>query len=233
MTTIGYLGPTGSFSEAATKSLYPEAEHLLQLYPSLDALCPALEKQEIDIMVIPILNSKMGVITDPAGEPYLNSLVKENSSLHIVGEKFLPLNFCLLAKNKVSASKIKTIHVNSYSQKLCASLFAKYPQWLVKVHPSSSAAAAFLNHEKADATHVAIASLEAAQKYNLHILSETILPKNAIPIMQFLAVSHKNKPLTESLDSISAYLLNERGLSFLNKKLGDYPACPHRSLFQP
>ena len=97
---VGFLGPKGSFSELATKSLAFGMDCQFVIYASLDELQEAFFVNEIDVIVMPVFNSKEGQLKSPrAGRKYIERFLdykKSHGSFHIIAEKFLKLNFCLL-----------------------------------------------------------------------------------------------------------------------------------------
>src|SRR3989338_6997632 len=165
---IGYLGPAGSFSEAAAKALFSD-EHDFSIYPSLDDLQRALLDHEVDTVVMSIFNYKEGQLTSPSSKKtYIQQFLEaaQFQPLQIVAEKFIELNFCLLAKPESAITNIQRVHVNPYGENLCRKFLSHHPDWKIQKHESSSAAAAALLQDS-DNTDAALAAKQAADQYGL------------------------------------------------------------------
>jgi prephenate dehydratase len=209
---IGYLGPTGSFSESAAQEFFAGQSYEYVTYDSLEQLQEAFFKKEIDIIVMPIFNSKEGVLKSAAKNREFMGIfydeICKNTPCNIVGEKFFEMKFCLLAKAGVKKENILHINVNPYGEGLCKSYLLKHPQWQIIKFPSTSAAARDLLTQ--DNSYAALAPKIAAEIYGLQILEDEILSQHDIPIMNFLVLSNQADLVlstTEDKHRITVYLV--------------------------
>ncbi len=88
---LGYLGPSGSFSDAVRKHLHPENKYsdwVFKPYPRLSNVLDALENTEISLALLPIENSKSGLLINSEGQEFFARLASSDSDLYIVAEKF-------------------------------------------------------------------------------------------------------------------------------------------------
>lgn len=208
--TLGYLGPSGSFSESVALELrshpvFSNFEFIMS--PSLTELFEQIVLGNITTAVFPIKNSKGGLLKAPDGETFLAKLSNPAVQLKWVGEKLLPLKFCLASVGDSSVEKISRIHMNEYSQTLCAEYLVKYPCWIPVIHPSSSMAAQEVARlQRAD--EAALSSAEAVKKYSLQIIERQLVKPGTEPVMHFVYITKKDfNLLEESGDShVSAHL---------------------------
>ena len=87
-----YLGPEGTFTEAALRSLPAAASALCKPEPTVPAVLDALRRGDVGGAVVPLENSVEGPVTTTidelaSGEPVL-----------ITREILLPVEFALLAR---------------------------------------------------------------------------------------------------------------------------------------
>jgi len=190
---VAYLGPAGSFSESAATALFCRDNCKYILCDSLDDLESILKQKQTDFTVTPFFNSKEGVLKSKIyNKTYLENLLAQfelDNNLKIIGEKFVPLNFYLLAKPGSSLNQITHVNVNPYGKNLCAKFLATYPNWKIIENPSSSAAAKAIFDAPENEIHSALASKDAATQYQLEILQKNIIPEEDLPIMHFLVIS--------------------------------------------
>lgn len=163
---IGTLGPDGSNSATAAKNWCKKTGRdvdSLKYYPDISDIVIATKVGEIDFGVIPIQNMLQGPVTDT-----LDLLVEYQ--VRIYDEIYVKIKHCLLVKDK----EIPIAVISSHSQALeqCKrTLKSYYPGTVLKPTTSTSAAA-----EDASETDgvAAIASREAAERFDLTILDEYI-----------------------------------------------------------
>lgn len=165
--SFAYLGPQGTFTEAA----------FLQMPISQGAeLIPAESVREALNMVrtgkvfgalVPIENSVEGSVSTTLDE------LGHGDSLEIIDEIAIPVEFALLAKPSVSISDIKRIATHPHAHAQCV-------EWLhtnipgVHVLPAMSTAAAAEELSDGANYDAAICSITAAKHYGLEILAQGI-----------------------------------------------------------
>ena len=168
MTSIVFLGPRGSFSEAALHQL--DDSDGAELIPggSVAEALAALRAGDADRALVPIENSIEGSVATTldglsVGEP-----------LVIVAEQVISVSFTLMAPAGIGMSEIRTIGTHPHASAQCSGwLRANLPQANVIPLTSTSAAAAALA-ETGAGFEAAIAPRIAADIYGLNILADDI-----------------------------------------------------------
>lgn len=169
--SIAYLGPPGTYTEAAalayirTLDRETSREHLLCPYPSIAQALRAVAQCQVHLAVIPVENSVEGSVAVT-----LDTLWQLDT-LQIQQALVLPIRHTLLSQASALES-IKTVY--SHPQAL-----AQCQGWLetflpsVQLVPTNSTTEA-LQYLNEDLSTGAIASERAAQLYNLPILASGI-----------------------------------------------------------
>ncbi|MFE9106513.1 prephenate dehydratase [Actinomadura geliboluensis] len=161
-----YLGPQGTFTEAALLTLpgAADAEHLP--YATVPAVLEALRSGEADTAVVALENSVEGSVPTTLDE------LATGEPLQIVGEVHLPVSFALLVRPGTALDDIKTVASHPIAQPQCR-------RWLLENVPDAEWRAATSNAEAAQ--HVAdghydaaLAGSFAAARYGLSVLAEDI-----------------------------------------------------------
>jgi prephenate dehydratase len=165
--SFAYLGPKGTFTEAA----------FLQMPLALDAdLIPAESVREALNLVrsgkvfgalVPIENSVEGSVATTLDE------LGHGDSLEIIDEIAIPVEFALLAKPGVSISDIKRIATHPHAHAQCVEWLQKNTPG-VHVLPAMSTAAAAEELSQGANYDAAICSVAAAKHYGLEILAQGI-----------------------------------------------------------
>ncbi|MDO8954150.1 MAG: prephenate dehydratase domain-containing protein [Gammaproteobacteria bacterium] len=190
---IGYLGPSGSFSEAVTFDIYPKDENQACSYiahPTINDLIQATIDGSVTRAILPIHNSKSGLLKDRHGIELMSYINDPANKILVITEKLWPLKFCLLGSEGSCIEEIKVVHTNDYAEQLCKDYFAKHSNWKVEKHASSSEAARFVSELKS-CSHAALASIDAAKEYKLHCLNNQLFESESDwPIMRFLVIAH-------------------------------------------
>ena len=113
-TVVGYPGPAGSHSAAASTALAPEG-WTTEPYASFIAVVEAAVGAEVQLGVLPIENSLHGPVAET------HDLLYE-APLSIVSEVTLPIVHCLLAKNPIQVSEVRTLRTNPVAFDQCREL---------------------------------------------------------------------------------------------------------------
>jgi prephenate dehydratase len=161
-----YLGPAGTFTEAALHTL-PDAagaEHLP--CTTVPAALDAVRQGDADAAVVALENSVEGSVPTTLDE------LATGEPLQIVGEIHLPVEFALLVRPGTSFAEIKTVASHPHAQPQCR-------RWLAAHVPDAEWRAATSNAEAAQ--HVAdglydaaLAGGFAAARYGLSVLADRI-----------------------------------------------------------
>jgi prephenate dehydratase len=161
-----YLGPAGTFTEAALHTL-PDAavaEHLP--FATVPAVLDAVRQHDVDAAVVALENSVEGSVPTTLDE------LATGAPLQIVGEIHLPVEFALLVRPGTAFADIKTVASHPHAQPQCR-------RWLAAHVPDAEWRAATSNAEAAQ--HVAdghydaaLAGAFAASRYGLTMLASEI-----------------------------------------------------------
>ncbi len=179
--SIAYLGPEKTFTELAASKLFGGSAQL-EPKPTINEVFRAVESGSIDFGVVPIENSTEGAVN-------LTLDCFLNSSLSICGETELRIHQNLISEcNHFSEIKIVYAHPQSLAQ--CR-------KWLDFNLPTAERIAcnsnieALLKSKDAPNHTASIASIEAANFYNIPILEKSIEdePNNTT---RFFAIGNKS-----------------------------------------
>ena len=161
--SVAYLGPQGTFSEAAALKRFGSAIHG-QPCVTIDEVFRAVESGTTHYGVVPAENSTEGAIGRT-----LDLLMQ--SPLHVGGEVMLAIHQCLLARH-CDFAEIKTVYSHSQSLGQCQGwLNANLPN-AARIAVSSNTEAARLAAE--NASSAAIAGVQAAAHFSLSVCVENI-----------------------------------------------------------
>ena len=163
MHTYAYLGPAGTFTEAALKKI-AGADDVRNPYINVTAALDAVRAGEADYALVPIENSVEGVVARTLDE------LATGTPLTIAAEVTLPVTFDLMAKS--GTKDITRIGTHPHAESQCRTyLSTHYPHAEIVPTNSTAAAAELVAHGSLDA---AIASSTAAEHFGLEIRAEDI-----------------------------------------------------------
>jgi prephenate dehydratase len=172
MTTYAYLGPRGTFTEAALLAM-PESEGAELLPVSSVAVALDLVRAgEVTGALVPIENSVEGSVPTTLDE------LSHGTTLQIVDEIAIPVQFALLVRRGTSLNDIKRIATHPHAHAQCSGWIAENLPG-VHVLPAMSTAAAAAELTEDSNYQAAIASTAAAGHYGLEILVDGIADKSA------------------------------------------------------
>jgi prephenate dehydratase len=207
---LGYLGPSGTYSEEAAHNYSPDAE--MVSYPSIPTVIAAVEKREIDQCVVPIENSLHGTITD-----VIDFLVRTDS-IRIAGELAVPIDHCLMAKPGTKIADITMVfsHPQSLGQsrKYLATTLSH-----VQAVTSLSNAQAVIDMQESDTVSGAIAPLRAAEIYGAEVLAEAV-QDNPNNYTRFVVLDDSDSPPTGNDMTSVAFQFSEDEPGLLYRALG-------------
>lgn len=184
--TIAYLGPPGTFSEAAAIAYAPGATHLPMV--SMAAVVAAVERGEAAAAMLPIENVLEGGVNTT-----LDLLIHE-TNLRIMGETVLPIRHFLLARSGVELGKIEVLYGHPQSLGQCRHFIEQRLAGAVTVASLSNSAAPA--EALADPRHAAaIGTLRAAALTGATIL-ESDIQDSMGNVTRFIALGHADHPPT-------------------------------------
>ena len=181
-----YLGPAGTFTEAALLKITNQGDQLIA-YANVTAALNAVRNGECEKALVPIENSIEGVVARTLDELAIGE------PLVITAETTLPVSFALMTLPNTDAKQIKSIATHPHAESQCRSYIAKnYPSAQIIETASTAAAAKGLIKGDYDA---AIAASIAAKNYQLKIIDENI-GDNTGAVTRFVLVEKPGKTPT-------------------------------------
>ena len=179
MPTIAYLGPAGTYSEAAVLSFAPEAAHLPMT--SMPAVVTAVETGAADAGMLPVENVLEGSVTTT-----LDLLIHE-TDLRISGETVVPIRHYLMARPGTKLGDIKVLYAHPQSLGQCRRFVERcLPGVATVASLSNSAAPAEALADERPAA--AIGTLRAAELTGSAIVAQDIQDR-AGNVTRFIALS--------------------------------------------
>jgi prephenate dehydratase len=178
-----YLGPAGTFTEAALLKIAASDDQLIA-YANVTAALDAVRKGEANKALVPIENSVEGVVARTLDE------LASGEPLVITAETTLPVTFSLMTLENKDPKDIKSIATHPHAESQCRSYIAKnYPNAQVIETTSTAAAAKGLSKGDYDA---AIGAAIAAKNYQLKLIAEDI-GDNTNAVTRFVVVEKPGK----------------------------------------
>jgi prephenate dehydratase len=182
-----YLGPEGTFTEQALRSLPAAAKAELQPCSTVTLALDAVRGGEADGAVVPIENSVEGSV------PVTLDELATGEALMITREMTVPIAFSLLARPGTKPDDIRRVATHPHAAAQTRRWVALHLPGAEVVHTSSTAQAAFmLTRDDAD-WDAAISAPVAAEHYRLATLAEGIAD-NADALTRFVLVSRPGSP---------------------------------------
>ena len=206
MKKVAFQGEHGAFSEIASKFYFSEEVTNVPSY-SFDEVFSNVKNGKVDFGIVPIENTLYGSVF----ETY-DLLLKY--SLTIIGELNLQINHYLIAQKKYKLSEIKRIYSHPQALGQCSEFLKRFKK--THITPAyDTAGAAILALENKTEPSAAIASIEAAEFYNLEVL-ESNIQNNRENYTRFLVISQKknNKKIKSPKASICFELKSIPGALF-------------------
>lgn len=162
MSTIGYMGPAGTFSHTAA-ARYSGGLSELREYPTIYSVIQAVNDGKVNTGIVPIENSIEGSINTT-----LDALAYD-TDLYITAEYVLKINQNLLVKKGTKKEDIRTIASHSSAIGQCSRfLHDEFPD--VKLTAMNSTVQAALAAANGDGTTAAIGAAGGAELYGLDIM---------------------------------------------------------------
>jgi len=175
MHTYAYLGPAGTFTEAALLKI-AGAGDLRNPYNTVTAALDAVRAGKADYALVPIENSVEGVVARTLDE------LATGEPLIIAAEVTLPVTFDLMVK--AGTTDINRIGTHPHAESQCRTyLSTHYPDAVIFPTNSTAAAAELVARGELDA---AIASSVAAANFGLEVIAASI-GDNQVAVTRFIA----------------------------------------------
>jgi prephenate dehydratase len=161
-----YLGPAGTFSEAALRTLPAAANAELVAYPSVPDALDAVRRGDVASAVVPLENSVEGSVATTLDE------LATGDPVVITRELLLPVSFALLARPGTTLADVKTVTTIPHAE-------AQVRGWLRRTLPDAQFIPAASTADGARAVaageaDAAVAAPLAAEHYRLDVVAYDI-----------------------------------------------------------
>lgn len=187
--TIGYLGPPGTFTEAALSAMPSAAGCRAVPLASVEAVLDAVRDGSVSAGVVPIENSLEGPVTTT-----VDSLSSAHAPLQIREEWALPVRFSLLALQGTELSHIRRISTIPIAAAQCRKWLDEHLAGVgVLAAVSTASAAAALGGPEPVPFEAAISPVVAADHYGLRVLADDI-GDNPEATTRFVLVRRPGRP---------------------------------------
>ncbi|HEU0131132.1 MAG TPA: prephenate dehydratase [Mycobacteriales bacterium] len=182
---LGYLGPPGTFSEAALRTLPVAGRAELEPYLSVPDALDAVRAGDVGAALVPFENSVEGSVSTTLDE------LATGEPLHVTAEVLLPVTFDLLVRPGVALADVRRVATHPHAEAQCR-------RWLRSALPS---AAVFPAASTADAAvavvageyDAAIASPLAAARYGLVAAARSV-GDDSSAVTRFVLVARPAAP---------------------------------------
>ncbi len=184
---FAYLGPEGTFTEAALRTLPAAAKADLAPHTSVGAALEAVRAGHADGAVVPIENSVEGGVAVTLDE------LANGDPLMITREIHVEVQFALLARPGTAVDGVRRVATHPHAEAQCRRWLATHlPEAEVVLEVSTAHAAALV--AAADSPYdAAIAAPIAADTYRLATLATSIADRSGA-VTRFVLVSRPGPP---------------------------------------
>jgi prephenate dehydratase len=179
----GYLGPSGTFTEAALLQVLPEDAYARPM-PTVDAALEAVRSGELAAAVVPIENSVEGGVSAT-----LDALAT-GSALRITGEMLVPITFVLAARPGTALADVRRVASHPHGWAQCRGWVGSHlPDAAYVPALSTAGAAEGLDPTAAQAPpyDAALCAPLAAERFGLEVLANDV-GDNGAAVTRFVLV---------------------------------------------
>ena len=199
-----YLGPEGTFTEQALRTI-PEAEQGLRVPArSVPEALDAVRAGEADAALVPVENSVGGAVGVTLDE------LADGAPLVITREVLLPVRFVLAAREPVELATVSTIAAHPQAGAQCRGWLRKQVPAAVVVDVLSNAAAA--QAVAAGEYDAAVCAPIGLERHGLTVLAEEI-EDHPDAVTRFALVSRPQAPpppTGDDLTTLAVYIAHDR-----------------------
>ena len=181
----GYLGPEGTFTEAALRSV-PAADRAdLVPYGSVAAALDAVRAGEVDGAMVPLENSVEGSVATTLDE------LANGDPLQVTREVLLRVSFSLMGRPGTRREDVRVVATHPHAEAQCRRWLREVlPEAETLLTPSTADAARAVAEGRYDA---AVAAPIAAEHYGLQVLASDVQDHSGA-VTRFLLVSRPGPP---------------------------------------
>jgi prephenate dehydratase len=210
---IAFQGEPGSFSNEACAMYYPEHEPVA--FADFEAALEAVKTHRCELGMIPVENSTAGRVAE------VHHLLPE-SGLRIIGERFKPIHFQLMANPGVKLDDLKSVASMPIALGQCRKLIRRLK--LKAQAAADTAGSAKALAENPDPHRAALAPALAAELYGLEILLPDV-EDEAHNTTRFLVMTAEPNPQPPppGIPCVTSFTFRVRNLpAALYKALGGF-----------
>jgi chorismate mutase/prephenate dehydratase len=162
---VVYQGVEGAYAYIAMRQFFGKGVDNFNVPTWRDAM-EAVKNGQADYAVLPIENSTTGII---AG---VYDLLQEYNN-YIIAETYVKVEHALLGLPGTDMEKVTTVYSHPQGLMQCEEFLEQHKDWR-QISQSNTALSAKKVLDEQDSTHVAIASVEAAEVFGLEVLESRI-----------------------------------------------------------
>ena len=210
--TLGFLGPSGTYTEEACLLYDPAAE--LRPYPSITAVGQAVAAGELEEGVVPIENSLEGSVN------FTLDLLISQPTLFIKGEVVVPIEHYLMAKPGTDRAEIKVVYSHPQALAQCREYLEKnFPH--AEQMASLSTVSAVSDSLSSPVPAAAIAPRRASELNDVDVLDRGIQDV-AANVTRFAVLSLSDHPPTGRDKTSMAFTFDVDTPGLLYHALGEF-----------
>jgi len=201
----GYLGPAGTFTEAALAGVATDATDERVAFPTVGAALAAVRAGEVDGAVVPMENSIEGSVNATLDE------MAAGVALVIDREVVLPVAFDLLARPGTALAEVTRLTTHPHAEAQCRAWVAEHLPGVRVVPAASTAAAAQTVADPASGFDAAISAPLAASRYGLQVLAAGIQDADAhTRFVLLVQPGHPPAPTGHDKTTLVAFMKQDR-----------------------
>ncbi|HEX3919906.1 MAG TPA: prephenate dehydratase [Caulobacteraceae bacterium] len=179
---IAFQGELGSFSHEACTTYFPD--HAPTPFADFELAVAAVRSRSCELGMIPVENSTAGRV------PEMHHLLPE-SGLKIIGERFKPIHFQLMANQGAPLDGLKSVTSMPIALNQCRKLIRRLKLRAVAGHDTAGSAKLLAEHP--DPSRAVLAAAPAAELYGLAILERDV-EDEAHNTTRFLVMTGERHP---------------------------------------
>lgn len=184
----GFLGPAGTFTEAALLQWLSGRDADVVAYATVDGAVDAVRTGEVIAAMVPLENSVEGSVTATI------DALAAGEGLAILAEAQVPVSFSLIARPGTVMNKVSGVTTHPHAHAQCRRWLAEnLPDAQVSFAPSTAMAASLVAEGEEDA---AISAPLAAEVYGLEVLASDIGDRPAETRFVLISTPQAPEPAT-------------------------------------
>ncbi len=210
---IAFQGAYGAYSDLACRTVFPGVE-TMPCHAFEDAFA-AVQDGKADLAMIPVDNTLAGRVAD------VHRLMPQGD-LYIIGEHFQPIRHALLGLKGTQKADLKHVHSHIHALPQCRKMIQRLG---LQAHVAADTAGAAAElAARGDKTHGVIASLLAAEIYDLAVLEEDVQDANHNTTRFLILAPEPEIPeITEGKTIVTSLIFEVRNIpAALYKCLGGF-----------